>query len=152
MNNRKTVLSLSFITSANLWIWVNRVWNSRTQVTQVWQARGISVGWMGNLQCQHSGSSVLNVFTHYVSYFLSILMLIRSPEPGWNRGGKRLCLLGTKCSHQLEKADCGHSQSAPGARHSKILDTSGWKDDKAMTTSRICHLIHKLPRVPSWLC
>ena len=86
MNNRKTVLSLNFIIPANLWIGVNRGWNSRTQVTQLWQTRGISVGWMGNLQCQHSCSTVLNTLTQYVSNFLFILMLIRSLEPEWNRG------------------------------------------------------------------
>lgn len=61
MHNRKTVLSLHCITAANLRIWVNQGWNSRTQVTQVWWTGGISVGWKGNLQCQHLLSAVLNI-------------------------------------------------------------------------------------------
>lgn len=85
MNNRKTVLSLSFVTQAHLWIWVNRGWNSRTQVTRMWQPRGMSIGWMKNLQCQHLCSTVLNIFTQSASHFHSFLMLIRSPEPGWTQ-------------------------------------------------------------------
>lgn len=97
-NNRKPGLSLSFITPANLWVWVNQGWNSRTQVTQVWQIGGVVVGesldWMGDLQCQHSCSTALNIFTQYVTNLLSILVLIRSPETRQKGGGKSLYPLG----------------------------------------------------------
>lgn len=146
MNKRKTVLSLSFITPANLWLRVNRGWNSRTQVTQVWQARGISVGWMGNLQCQHSYSTVLNIFTQFVSNFLSIFMLIRSLQSGWNRGeglypfrlnvatGHEECLLTVSTPNQLLMPGTKRHWTPQAARTSRQ-----WPHHAFVTWSVSCH-------------
>lgn len=146
MNNRKTVLSLSFITPANLWIGVNQGWNSRTQVTQLWQARGISVGWMGNLQCQHSRSTVLNTLSQYVSNFLSILMVIRSLEPEWNRE-KGLYSLGLNVAtgHQ----ECWLCPFPVSSSCLALKDTGHLWLQGLQATSWTCHLIRELPRVPS---
>lgn len=83
MNNRKTVLSLSFVTPANLWIWVNRGWNSREfQSSSNPRVAGHGNFWwlVRNLQCQHSCSTELSICTQYVSNFLSMLVTIRSPD------------------------------------------------------------------------
>lgn len=134
MHNRKTVLSLSFITPANLWIRVNQVWNSRTQVTQVWQARGISTGWMGNFQSQHLFSSALNILAQYVSNLLSILVLIRSLK-ACNRERKSWSPLWSKCDHQSWKM---LTMTIPNQL--LMLGTKRhWTPWAAMTALCVCH-------------